>query len=189
MDTPIRRAWTKPGRIIPLAMIGVGLIIIAVVSAVVLAQQNPGNSFSVVPATVNFPAPELVLNDLSGGKVSLGDYRDQIVMINNWATWCPPCKSEMPALSKYYQRHKDQGFILFGIEAGDSKEIVTRFVEDYSISFPVLLDPNNKSLTLFHNDGLPSSYVIDHEGNVILAWNGPINLDMLEKYVTPLLGQ
>ncbi len=79
--------------------------------------------------------------------------------------------------------------MLFGIEAGDPKGTVTSFVEEYHISFPILLDPNNQSLTLFHNDSLPSSYVIGHDGNVILAWTGPISLDMLEKFVTPLLEQ
>jgi cytochrome c biogenesis protein CcmG/thiol:disulfide interchange protein DsbE len=189
MDRPKNRSGTKPSNLIPLIMIGMGLLVIAVVTAVVLLQQNPSENYSVVPSSVNFPAPELVLNDLSGGKVNISEYRDQIVMINNWATWCPPCKSEMPTLARYYQAHKEQGFILFGIEAGDPKDIVSHFVDENKITFPILLDPNNKSLTLFHNDSLPSSYVIGHDGNVILAWTGPINLDMLEKYVTPLLEQ
>jgi peroxiredoxin len=79
--------------------------------------------------------------------------------------------------------------MLFGIEAGDSKKDVASFVDENRISFPILIDPNTKSLIAFHNDSLPSSYVIDHEGNVILAWTGPISRDMLEKYVTPLLEQ
>ena len=110
-------------------------------------------------------------------------------MINNWATWCPPCKAEMPTLSKYFKEHRDQGFILVGIEAGDPTRDVEKFVKDYGLTFPILLDPNNKSLIAFHNDNLPSSYVIDRNGNVILAWTGPISKAMLEKYITPLLEQ
>jgi cytochrome c biogenesis protein CcmG, thiol:disulfide interchange protein DsbE len=189
MEQPPPTAKADPGKIVPLVIIGVGLVIIGVVLALFLIKPNPPNNSSVVPAQVNFPAPELILNDLSGAKIKISDYRDQIVMINNWATWCPPCKAEMPTLSKYYKNHKEQGFTLFGIEAGDPKEAVASFVKDYKISFPVLLDPNNKSLTLFRNDSLPSSYVIDHDGNVVLAWTGPISMDMLEKYVTPLLEQ
>ena len=79
--------------------------------------------------------------------------------------------------------------MLIGIEAGDSAEDVESFVDKYGINFPVLLDPNNKSLIAFHNDSLPSSYVVDHNGSVILAWTGPINRAMLEKYLTPLLEQ
>lgn len=189
MDKSLLTVKVHPGKIIPLAIIGIGLIMIGVVLAFYFINQSPPDSNTVIPAAVNFPAPELVLNDLSGGKVKISDYRDQIVMINNWATWCPPCKAEMPTLSKYYKNHKNQGFMLFGIEAGDPKDAVANFVETYKIAFPVLLDPNNKSLTLFHNDSLPSSYVIDHDGNVVLAWTGPISMDMLEKYVTPLLEQ
>jgi peroxiredoxin len=95
----------------------------------------------------------------------------------------------MPTLSKYFKAHKQQGFMLFGINAGDPKNDVTKFADEYQLKFPILLDPNTKALMLFRNDSLPSSYVIDHAGNVILAWTGPINLEMLEKYVTPLLEQ
>jgi peroxiredoxin len=95
----------------------------------------------------------------------------------------------MPTLSSYYKAHSDHGFILFGIEAGDSKEQVEKFVDEYNLSFPILLDPNSKSMILFKNDNLPSSYVIDRNGNVVLAWTGPISREMLEKYVTPLLEQ
>jgi thiol-disulfide isomerase/thioredoxin len=121
--------------------------------------------------------------------ISISEYNQKIVMINNWATWCPPCKAEMPVLLKYYKEHRDQGFLLVGIEAGDPTKEVEKFVKDYDLTFPILLDPNNKSLIAFHNDNLPSSYVIDSKGTVILAWTGPISKAMLEKYITPLLEQ
>jgi peroxiredoxin len=174
---------------IPLVLIGVGLIVIGLVAAKVLTSDNLSSDYSVVPSVVNFPAPDLTLNDLDSRKINLSDYRQQIVLINNWATWCPPCKDEMPVLVKYFKAHSEQGFMLIGIEAGDPAKDVANFVDEYGISFPVLLDPNNKSLIAFHNDSLPSSYVIDHDGNVILAWTGPINRAMLEKYLTPLLEQ
>lgn len=176
-------------QILPLILIGVGLIIIGLVAIKVIIGENISTNYSVVPAVVNFPAPELVLDDLTGQKVNISDYRENIVLINNWATWCPPCRAEMPTLVKYYQEHFGQGFTLIGIEAGDPVEEVTDFVNQYKISFPILLDPNNRSLVAFHNDNLPSSYVIDRKGNVILAWTGPINREMLEKYLTPLLEQ
>ena len=119
----------------------------------------------------------------------LTDYRKQILLINNWAIWCPPCKEEMPTLMKYFNEHSKKGFMLIGIEAGDSKEQVADFVNNFGITFPILLDPNNKSMIAFHNDNLPSSYVVDRNGIVVLAWTGPISHTMLEKYVTPLLEQ
>jgi peroxiredoxin len=180
---------TSLAKIVPLLLIGMGLIIMGAVVAYYLVSQSPADEYSVVPSAVNFAAPELVFYDLDGNNVDIADYRQEIVMVNNWATWCPPCKAEMPTLLKYFKSHNQQGFMLFGINAGDPKADVAKFVEEYQLTFPVLLDPNTKALMLFRNDSLPSTYVIDHSGNVILAWTGPINREMLEKYVTPLLEQ
>jgi cytochrome c biogenesis protein CcmG/thiol:disulfide interchange protein DsbE len=66
---------------------------------------------------------------------------------------------------------------------------VSSFVNQYKLTFPILIDPNEKALVAFKNDSLPSSYVIDRDGNVVLAWTGPISQDMLEKYLTPMLEQ
>ena len=179
----------KLSHVLPMLLIGAGLIIIGLVSAKIITADGFSTDYSVTPSKVNFPAPEIVLNSLQGEKVAIADYNPQIVMINNWATWCPPCKAEMPTLLKYYKEHNEQGFVLVGINAGDPKGDVAKFVDDYNLTFPILLDPNNKSLIAFHNDSLPSSYVIDRNGNVVLAWTGPISKSMLEKYVTPLLEQ
>jgi cytochrome c biogenesis protein CcmG/thiol:disulfide interchange protein DsbE len=189
MDPQTVNQKVNLNRILPLVLMGVGLIILGLVATKILTSGDFSPDYSVTPSVVNFPAPELTLNDLSGKEVSLSDYRQQIVLINNWATWCPPCKTEMPTLLKYFKAHSDQGFMLIGIEAGDPKEDVVSFVKEYGLTFPILLDPNNRSLSAFHNDSLPSSYVIDQNGNVVLAWTGPINEAMLEKYLTPLLEQ
>ncbi len=187
MKIDTQKASTDHRRFIPLLIIGVGLIILGTAGVWLRSGSNNTPEYSVVPAAVSFTAPQLILNDLNSQKVDIADYRQDIVLINNWATWCPPCKAEMPTLLKYYNAHKDDGFTLIGIEAGDPKEDVESFVEQYKLTFPILLDPNTKSLILFHNDSLPSSYVIDHSGTVVLAWTGPISSAMLEKYVTPLL--
>jgi thiol-disulfide isomerase/thioredoxin len=136
---------------------------------------------------VNFASPSIELVDLGGKQASLADYRGRIVLVNNWATWCPPCRAEMPTLEAYYQDHKEQNFSLIGIEAGDPDGEVAQFVKQYGLSFSVWLDPENKALSGFQNNSLPSSYVIDEDGTVILAWTGAISREMLEKYVTPLL--
>jgi cytochrome c biogenesis protein CcmG/thiol:disulfide interchange protein DsbE len=189
MDLPTKQLKINLGKSIPLVLIGMGLIILGFVAVRIFTAGNPTPENFVVPSVVNFPAPELTLNDLKGKQINIADYRQQIVLINNWATWCPPCKAEMPTLLSYFKAHSDQGFMLIGIEAGDSSENVAKFVADIGLTFPILLDPNKKSLIAFHNDSLPSSYVIDHNRNVVLAWTGPINRAMLEKYLTPLLEQ
>ena len=184
-----KRLYKKDRKILPLVLIGVGLVVVGMIAVNALPKGSASSEYSVIPARVNFTAPELTLYDLSGDQISLSDYHNDIVLVNNWATWCPPCKMEMPTLLKYYQTHSDDGFMLIAIEAGESREEVGSFANAYKLTFPVLLDPDNRSLSAFQNSSLPSSYVIDHYDTVVLAWTGPISLDMLEKYVTPLLGQ
>jgi peroxiredoxin len=190
-----QRIKTRAKNTWPLFLVGAGLVMIGVVSAAMIGNYKPTESspatssggYSVTPSEVNFQAPKLTLNDLDGNLVSLADHLDSIVLINNWATWCPPCKAEMPTLQSYYTSHAADGFILLAIEAGDPLPEVKEFVESYQLTFPIMLDSNNLALRAFRNDSLPSSYVIDREGIVRLAWTGPISLEMLEKYVTPLL--
>jgi peroxiredoxin len=179
----------RTNKFIPWVLIGVGMIVLGLVTTGVILKGSFLSDYSVTPVAVNFPAPELTLNNLDGQRVSISDFPKHIMLINNWATWCPPCKAEMPTLSKYFKDHNEDGFMLIGINAGDPKDEVEKFVDEYNLAFPILLDPNNQSLIVFHNANLPSSYVIDRHGNVVLAWTGPINLAMLEKYITPLLEQ
>jgi len=132
-------------------------------------------------------APELTLFDLDGNEVSLKDFPGEVILVNNWATWCPPCREEMPEFKAYYDKYKDQGFQVVAIEAGEPEAEVRDFVEGAGLDFVILLDPENKSLLTFQQNSLPNSFVIDRQGNLRLAWLGTINGATLEKYVTPLL--
>jgi peroxiredoxin len=174
----------------PIDPVAAGLLLIGfafIVMAFSRPRSNPKSFSSVEPVPVHFAAPELSLVNLNGQTESLSDYRDRVVLVNNWATWCPPCKAEMPILSAYYNEHRSQGFTIIAIEAGDSLEVVSPFVQRYQLEFPVWLDPNGFSLRAFGNGTLPNSYVIDRSGTVRYAWTGEISKVMLEKYVSPLL--
>jgi peroxiredoxin len=173
-------------------LVPIGIVIFLIVLAILfLASSKPeGNTesySSVVPVAVNYPAPELSLENINGKTESLADYRDSVILVNNWATWCPPCKAEMPTLSAYYNEHHADGFTIIAIEAGDPLEPVAQFAQNYNLKFQVWLDPNGAALNAFRNSNLPNSYVIDRKGTVRLAWVGEISLEILEKYVTPLL--
>jgi cytochrome c biogenesis protein CcmG, thiol:disulfide interchange protein DsbE len=174
-----------------LLLIGSGLVIFALVLTIVLLQQDTSASntaeIGVTPARVNFAAPELSLNDLEGKAVTLEDLRGQVVLLNNWATWCPPCRAEMPVLNAYHEDHESKGFTIIAVDAGEPAADVRNFAENMALSFPVWLDPDMDTIRAFRNDGLPSSYVINREGQVVLAWNGAITREALEQYVTPLL--
>jgi len=177
----------------PLIIAGIGLILFAVMGLLLgtksqeASASSSGGMDSVVPMAVDYLAPELILTDLSGAPVSLADYQGQVVLVNNWATWCPPCRAEMPELDAYYQAHKAEAFTLISVSAGDTAAQVESFVQQYGGSFPMWLDLEGEALRAFQNNSLPSSYVIDRTGTVRLAWTGAISLEMLEAYVTPLL--
>ncbi|HEX7541357.1 MAG TPA: TlpA disulfide reductase family protein, partial [Anaerolineales bacterium] len=164
--------------------LGVGLI-----PLLANAQQKALDSAAPIfpPATTNYPAPQLALTNLQGNPVSIEDYRGKVILVNNWATWCPPCKTEMPELQAYFTAHASEGFVVVAIESGEPADQVASFVKEYGMSFPVWLDPQGKALENFQNWNLPSSYVIDRDEIVRLSWTGAINQPTLEQYVTPLL--
>ena len=169
-------------------LLGLFLIGIAVVSlASPKSESKAADLSSVVPVEVNFAAPELSLQNINGQTESLTDYRDDVILVNNWATWCPPCKAEMPTLAAYYNEHTSEGFTIIAIEEGDPLDGVSQFTQTLELKFPVWLDPNGASLRAFGNGTLPNSYVIDRSRTVRYAWTGEISRAMLEKYVTPLL--
>ena len=173
-------------------ILGVGLVLIGLASILMLqgtknSSASQSVSRSVTPVEVNYPAPELSLQNINGQSESLTDYQDQVVLVNNWATWCPPCKAEIPTLEAYYKTHKVNGFVIVGVEAGESQKDVLKFVQEHAMTYPVWFDLKNAATNAFHNENLPSSYVIDRKGIVRLAWVGEISQQMLEKYVTPLL--
>ncbi len=185
---PEKAAFNR--RAISLGLVGLGLILVGVAAFVLLSNANAtvnAGDLRLRPVELNKPAPDLTLTDLEGRAVSLADYRGQVVLVNNWATWCPPCRAEMPILEAYYQKHQAKGFVVLAIEAGDLKEEVLAFVRQVGLSFPVLLDPEGRSLAAFGNMALPNSYVVDRHGKLRLAWTGPVDQRSLETYLTPLL--
>ncbi len=182
----------QPSSMWLVVLIGVGLVLIGVAAALLLPKPKEYTANtdepSAVPVAVDYQAPELTLKDINGHPMSLKDYRGKVVLVNLWATWCPPCRAEMPTLEGYYRDHHDEGFVILAVEAGgDPHDQIVAFAERFDLTFPVLEDPQGASLVAFRTQSLPSSFVIDPEGRVKLAWVGAISRTMLEKYVTPML--
>jgi len=177
----------KPRPLLPFILFSMGFILIVAAVAYLRTTPLPSDP-STVPAQVNYPAPQLTLTDLSGVSHSLDQYRGQVVLVNLWATWCPPCKEEMPTLQAYQNKHGNQGFVIIAVNDGDPTQDVAQFVQDYKLTFLVWLDPTYIATEqAFKTLNLPSSYVIDRNGTVRLMWVGAINKAMLEKNVTPII--
>jgi len=178
----------KPRSVVPLLLLGLGLLLIITSTFYILRENSLQSDFSTVPVQVNFAAPELTLTDSQGVTHSLADYRGQVVLVNLWATWCPPCKEEMPALQTFHNKYADQGFTIIAINDGDPTADVLQFVKDYQLTFPVWLDPTYIATEqAFKTLNLPSSFVIDRTGTVRLTWVGGISRKMLDKYVPAII--
>jgi thiol-disulfide isomerase/thioredoxin len=176
-------------RALPLIFLGIGLLLIAA-AAYFLFQNNaaPSSNLSAIPVKMDYPAPKLSLTNLEGRPASLVDYQGKVVLVNLWATWCPPCKEEMPALESFYRKHAEDGFTIVAVNDGDPTADVVQFVKDYGLTFPVWLDPTYIATEkAFKTLNLPTSFVIDRNGQIVLSWVGGINLRTLEKYVTPII--
>ena len=173
---------------IPVILLGLGSILIALSGYYILQNASAQTDLSTVPAEVNYASPKLTLTDTQGSTHALSDYHGQVVLVNLWATWCPPCKAEMPTLQTYHDKYKYEGFTVIAINDGDPTSDVLQFVDDYKLSFPVWLDPTYIATEqAFKTLNLPSSYVIDRSGITRLSWVGEINRKTLEKFVTPII--
>ncbi|MFH2102858.1 MAG: TlpA disulfide reductase family protein [Chloroflexota bacterium] len=188
---PVLPRKDPPGVLILGMFIAGGFFLLGAALLPLMTKSNQAASERIqsirLPSTANYPAPDLKLTDLAGEIRSLSDYSGVVVLVNNWATWCPPCQSEMPELQAYFQAHASQGFLLVAIESGDPASQVSAFVEEYGLTFPVWLDPHADALMAFNNWSLPSSYLIDRSGTIRYSWIGEVNRITLEEYVTPLL--
>jgi peroxiredoxin len=151
------------------------------------ATALQGSGMTRPPVFMDQAAPLLALTDLQSNPVSLNDFHGKVVLINNWATWCPPCQVEMPELQAYYQTHLKQGFVIVAIESGEPAATVAGVVRQLGLTFPVWLDRDGAAVEAFKNWNLPSSYLVDQQGAIRMSWTGSVNQATLEKYVTPLL--
>lgn len=116
------------------------------------------------PPQVGGPAPSFTLNDLEGRPVSLADYKGKVVLLNFWATWCEPCKKEMPEIQAAYEQYKDQGFVVLGINFGENPDPTVSFVHHGRLTFPVLLDRRANIAERYGVINLPVTFFINGDG-------------------------
>jgi peroxiredoxin len=115
-------------------------------------------------------APEFVLPALDGPPVRLSDHRGKVVLLNFWATWCPPCRAEMPSMEKLYQGYRDRGLTILAISSEVSgRTVVEPFVRERGLTFPILLNPEGDVFAQYGVRGLPTSFVLDRQGRIVSA--------------------
>jgi peroxiredoxin len=150
-------------------------------------QGSSSDSRLAMPASQMEAAPDFTLKTLDGRTVSLGDYQGQVVLLNTWATWCPPCRAEMPDLEAYYRQHRGDGFVVLAVNSQESPDTVAAFLEEQDFTFPVLLDPDGLVIKDYAVYGLPTSVFIDRDGMLRGVWSGQLSPARLKELVDPLL--
>jgi cytochrome c biogenesis protein CcmG/thiol:disulfide interchange protein DsbE len=135
-----------------------------------------------------FAAPDFTLETMGGGPIRLSDLRGQAVLINFWATWCPPCRAEMPAIQRVYERYHDRGFTVLAVDLQESDAQVAAFIQELGLTFPILMDRDGSVFARYRVMGLPSTFFVDREGIIQeVTVGGPMTEAFIESQVTGLL--
>lgn len=169
------------------------LVIIAVYTtsnfnkATPVPQKTATISNEVTLNTASEKAIDFKLMNLDGNLVSLSDYKGKNVYVNFFATWCPPCRGEMPEIEKISQEYIDQDLVVLAVDLGEDRDIVKSFVEENQYSFKVLLDSDQAVADQYNITSIPVSYFIDKEGNVVKKQVGAMTIDQMEAAVKLLM--
>jgi cytochrome c biogenesis protein CcmG, thiol:disulfide interchange protein DsbE len=166
------------------------LLLIAGISWTILSMA-PGTSVHEIAAPqAGFPAPDFTLQTPTGETYTLSELKGKAVLVNLWATWCPPCRAEMPAIQNIYDEYKEQGFIVLAINmtTQDNPLNIAPFATEYKLTFPILLDETGEISAAYQLRSLPSSYFIDREGVISeVVIGGPMAEALLRTRVEKIL--
>src|SRR5512142_84250 len=167
------------------------ILILGLVWILFSADKSGTSTSGRIPAPqVGFLAPDFELKTQTGETVKLSDLRGQAVLINLWATWCPPCRAEMRSIEKVYNEYKDQGFTVLAVNMTyqDDASKITPFVNEQGLTFPILLDETGKVANAYQMKSLPSSFFIDRDGMIKeVVIGGPMAEALLRTRVDEIL--
>lgn len=149
-------------------------------------NSNLGQTVEANPNNLKTKAINFKLKDLNGNELSLSDLKGKKVFLNFWATWCPPCKAEMPEIEKLYEETKNSDLVIITVEIGEPLETVKPFIESNKYNFKVLLDPDQSVATKYNINSIPTSYFIDTDGNIVSKHVGGMNIEQMKAYIKTL---
>ncbi len=162
-------------KLIPLGLVLIGFLVLISLYLVFFESIRPGPTLDVKPA-VGVVAPDFELSSLGGDHVKLSNLRGKVVFLNIWATWCPPCREEIPSMKSLYQRLEDRPFEMLAVSIDrEGEKIVRPFAEKHGLTFRVLLDPDGKTYQLYGMTGVPETFIIDNNGVITQKIIGPQN--------------
>lgn len=168
--------------ILAIALIGLLVLTGCELSSMDIEAAGQGSN-DAVGIKVGEVAPDFTLTDLDGNQVSLSDLRGKTVLINFWATWCPPCRKEMPDIESLYQQYRDQDFVVLGVDIAESADNVRRFVKKGGFSWTFVIDSDYTTSVNYRIRAIPSSFFVDEEGVVKAAHVGYMNKRTMEDYL------
>ena len=125
-----------------------------------------GKNQTLSPVDKSFSAPEFALKGEDGKTYRLADYRGKVVLLNFWATWCPPCRDEMPSMERAHEKLKGENIIILAINVGEDANTIFAFTGQYPVTFPLPLDIDGSVTRKYPIVGLPTTFIIDPQGNV-----------------------
>jgi len=131
-------------------------------------------------ASVSGPAPDFTLKSLAGKNLKLSEMRGNVVLINFWASWCGPCRQEMPLLNSLHNKYEPLGFTVIGVNVEEKTENARGFIKDTPVDFPILLDNRNQVSKLYKVVAMPTTVVVDRDGNMRFLHHGYVPGDELE---------
>ena len=166
-----------------LIFILLGLIVFSASASATAITAEEFRRMGLQPPKQRLESIDFELQDLSGATRSLSDYRGKVVFLNFWATWCGPCRFEMPSMEKLYRRFKDQGLEIVAVNMQEDRSSVQGFVDEYGLSFPVLLDSTGRVGATYGARSIPTTYIVGRDGLVLAGTIGTREWDT-EEYLS-----
>ena len=148
-----------------------------------IADIQTKKIFNEKKSSVGYFAPSFKLRNIKGNYESLESYRGEVVVLNFWATWCAPCRIEMPSFEKLYRRYRSEGVTVLAITLDkNSENKIKSFVDEYGLSFPILLDEKGEVERLYPSMTIPFTYIIDRQGRIVARVDGAKNWESSETF-------
>lgn len=149
-------------------------------------NKTTENSVGINQNSIKTKAKDFKLKDLNGKELSLSDLKGKKVFLNFWATWCPPCRAEMPEIEKLYQETKNSDLVIVAVDIGEPLSDVKTFIDNNKYNFKVLLDSDQSISEQYGISAIPTSFFIDKEGNIVSKTMGEMNIDQMKEHIKTL---